>query len=265
MLKKSQQRKIPKNNLEKVIFLNKKEGETPLQALETFRSKNKEYKDIPMSYAGRLDPMAEGLLLILAGDKIKEKDKYLSLDKEYEFQILFGFATDTYDILGKVNYSTILTNSRIELEKEIKKNLKDFKGHFIQKYPIYSSKTVKGKALFKYGREGKDVAIPEREVHVKKIKFLDLKKINSKKLLESIKKRIAKVKGDFRQQEIIKIWEKELSSNNTSFYLGSFVVSCGSGTYVRAIANDLGTKMSIPALAYSIKRTIIGKKKLFEL
>lgn len=51
--------------MKKVIILNKKEGETPLIALEYFRSKRKEYKDLKMTYAGRLDPMASGVLVVL--------------------------------------------------------------------------------------------------------------------------------------------------------------------------------------------------------
>ena len=246
--------------VKKVIVLNKKEGETPLEALELFRSKNKEYKDLPMTYAGRLDPMATGLLLVLAGDETKNKEKYLGLDKEYEFEVLFGLATDTYDILGKV---IVIENEIItakDLEKKIKDNLSKFKGKFIQKYPIYSSKTVKGKPLFTYGRSGEEVEIPEREVEVKNLKFIKLKKVKASKLVADVEKRILKVKGDFRQKEILDLWNKSLSTNKEEiFYIASFKTKCTSGTYVRGIANSLGEEMGAPALAYSIKRTKIGK------
>jgi len=97
-------------------------------------------------------------------------------------------------------------------------------------------------------------------VSVKSLKLLKINKIIGKKLLENIERRVAKVKGDFRQKEILKIWhEKILSNKRRSFFLASFKIKCGSGTYVRAIANDLGEKMNIPALAFSIKRTKIGK------
>ena len=137
-----------KNILKKIILINKKEGETPLEALEKFRSKNKKYTDLKMTYAGRLDPLVSGLLLILAGEETKQKEKYLGLSKEYKFSVLFGFATDTYDILGKVAKRAEgvmrqdLTTK--ELEKKIKHNLKFFTGKFQQKYPMYSSKTVAG-------------------------------------------------------------------------------------------------------------------------
>lgn len=251
------------NSLKRIVILNKKEGETPLEALSLFRSKHKEYKDVSMTYAGRLDPMASGLLLILAGEEIKLKDKYLLLSKEYEFEILFGFATDTYDILGKVtnfrNTRQDLTISKTELEKQIKENLKHFTGKFIQKYPMYSSKTVEGKALFEYGRSDEVVNAPEKEVFVKSLKFSGLKEVNSKVLLKNIERRIKKVKGDFRQEEILKIWQNNLILNRESFFIGSFKIKCGSGTYVRGIANSLGEKINIPTLAYSIKRTKVGK------
>ncbi len=255
--------------MKKVILLNKKEGETPLEALEKFRSKNIGYKNVPMTYAGRLDPMASGVLLILAGKETKNKEKYLAFTKEYEFEVLFGFATDTYDILGKVTFVNLPLDkgeaergSSIEFVKKIKENLKYFTGKFIQKYPAYSSKPVNGVPMFAHSRAGTEVEIPEREVFVSQLKFLKIRKIKKEKLLENIEKRINKVSGDFRQKEILKIWQKEIVKNKKvpdSFLLVKFKIKCGSGTYVRGIANSLGEKINLPALAFSIKRTKIGK------
>lgn len=242
------------------MVVDKREGETPLSALERFRAKNKGYKDLPITYAGRLDPMASGVLVLLVGEKTKEKDKYLAFDKEYEFEVLFGFATDTYDILGKViNLSYSVDEV---LEKKIKNNLKYFTGKFVQKYPMYSSKTVAGKPLFTYARSGQEVEAPEREVNVKSLKLIKIRKITSQKLLANIEKRIAKVEGDFRQKEILKIWQKKLNSGHSVSTIVSFKIKCSSGTYVRAIANALGEKLKIPALAFSIKRTRVGRYKI---
>ncbi len=277
-------------------MLNKKEGQTPLFALEEFRKKNSEYIDVPMTYAGRLDPMASGVLIVLAGEETKNKEKYLALDKEYEFSVLFGFNTDTYDILGKVVKQSLdnkfllaqqqtffgkqelalpLRASRpgpsksLLLRSEfivslVKNNLKYFKGRLKQKYPIYSSKNVNGKPLFSYARSGEDVEIPEREIFIKSIKLGKIREIGSEKLILNVKKRVEKVDGDFRQKEILKIWQKKLlgSKKLQSFYIADFKIKCTSGTYVRTLANSLGEKMKIPALAFSIKRTKVGKYKL---
>lgn len=248
----------------KFYLVNKKEGETPLESLEVFRIKNKIAIDVPITYAGRLDPLASGLLVLLVGEECKNKDKYLNLDKEYEFSVLFGFKTDTYDILGKVLQIGPKALSGEELEKLIKKNLKYFKGKIVQKYPMYSSKTVEGKPLFSYARENKTVLVPKREVEVKSLKYINLRKISCKAILKNIENRINKVNGDFRQKEILKIWGKVLSDEKMPkhFFVASFKIKATSGTYVRTIANDLGGKISIPALAFSIKRTKVGKWSL---
>ena len=254
----------PLRSVKKVIILNKKEGETPLFALENFRKKHSEYLDVPMTYAGRLDPMASGVLVILAGEETKNKEKYLALNKEYEFSVLFGFSTDTYDILGKVVDSLDNDSSLDRLATKnlfcslIKKNLKDFRGKIKQKYPIYSSKTVNGKPLFSYARSGEDVEIPEREVFIKKLSLEKIRTINNKNLLMNIEKRVGKIIGDFRQKEILKIWKNKLQTPQV-FYIADFKIKCTSGTYVRGIANSLGEKIGIPALAFSIKRTKLGK------
>ncbi|MFH1608806.1 MAG: hypothetical protein ABH951_02195 [Patescibacteria group bacterium] len=244
--------------MKKVLILNKKEGETPLEALESFRVKNKLYKNSSMTYAGRLDPMASGLLIILVDEEIKNKEEYLNLNKEYEFRILFGFSTDTYDILGKVLESKKNVLSKKLLEKEINRNLKFFIGNFIQEYPVYSSKTVDGRQLFSYARANEEVEVPKREVKVENLKLLKIRKIKSTKLFKNIKSRVLKVNGDFRQKEILKVWQKEIN-RKSFYYIANFKINCSGGTYVRGIANSLGNKLKIPALAFSIKRTKIGK------
>ncbi len=245
--------------MKKIIILNKKEGETPLQALESFRLKHKAYKDTKMTYAGRLDPMASGILLVLLGEETKNKEKYLALDKEYNFQILFGLATDTYDILGKITSSYTKIISEHKLKKSLKKEIKNFTGHINQKYPIYSSKTVKGKPLFTYARAGEEVDIPERKIFIKKLKLEKISIINNKKLLANVEKRIKKVKGDFRQEEILKTWKKSLQNGAPKFFLADLRIKCSSGTYVRAISDGIGKNIGIPALAFWIKRTRVGR------
>ncbi len=246
--------------MKKVIILDKKEGQSPLEALELFRSKNKEYQNSKMTYAGRLDPMASGLLLILVDEKIKEKEEFLSLNKEYYFEVLFGFASDTYDILGEVGDVSFSDIKKRELRSEIKEKLKNFNGKIYQKYPPFSSKTVKGKPLFAYARSGEKVERPKRLVEIKKLKLLKIRKINGKELLKEIKERIDTVNGDFRQEEIKLVWENVILEDR-DYFLANLKIKCSTGAYVRDIANSLGEELGTLALAYRIKRTKIGKYK----
>jgi len=95
-----------------VVLLDKPPGMTPLAALEQLRrARPTQFPEgLKMSYAGRLDPLAHGLLVCLVGSHRQHDFRApLSLQKEvelqskvYEFQVLFGVATDTYDIMGLV-------------------------------------------------------------------------------------------------------------------------------------------------------------------
>ena len=77
-------------------------GQTPLEAIELLRKSDPSLADVRMAYAGRLDPMADGLLVVLVGDECKNRTKYELLDKTYNFTMLLGLSTDTYDILGRI-------------------------------------------------------------------------------------------------------------------------------------------------------------------
>ena len=57
--------------MKKVINLYKPVGLTPLQALNIFKKTNSPYKSKKISYPGRLDPMAEGVLILLVDDEIQ--------------------------------------------------------------------------------------------------------------------------------------------------------------------------------------------------
>ncbi len=240
--------------IQSVLNLYKKEGDTPLQTIERYKLQNPLYKDIPMTYAGRLDPMAEGLLLVLAGEECKNKEKYTSLDKEYEVEVLFGVSTDTGDILGivkEVQCEGGLASPEI-IEVAIKKEIGKS-----QNYPAYSSKTFEGKSLWQWAREGifKKVSSPGKVLDAN---LISVREISSEDLLKQVLERIEKVKGDFRQEEIKKTWEDTLRQKNCSFFAATTVVTASSGAYMRVFAENVGKNTHLPALALSIKRTKIG-------
>ena len=302
-------------NIQSVLTLYKNRGETPLECLERFKKDNPEYKDEKMTYAGRLDPLAEGVLLVLVGDECKNKEKYLGLDKEYEVDVLFGFATDTYDILGKVTLVSdencvipaeagIQANSiqpglpRFARNDTMNKLLNSFIGRFSQKYPKYASKNIKSILKARSGDsflcEQSEAIQDNKEVEIKSIEFLGERTISKNDLEKYIIDSVNLVKGDFRQKEILDIWKNTLAvipakagiqansinldsclrrndntsqglirengrmMNNNEFQIISIRVNCTSGTYMRSLANSIGEKVGIPALALNINRTKIG-------
>ncbi len=254
-------------NMKKVLNIYKPVGETPFGVIRKFKEKNLEYKDVSMTYAGRLDPLAEGVLVLLASGAVHEKEKYLGLDKEYEAEILFGFKTDTFDILGLPIDQIDSLNYRGPTSIVEKSDLEKLKGDFVFKLPAYSSFKIKsrltgqtGKPLFWWAREGRlsEIEIPKRKTKIYDIKLIDSHRIESSELLNLIINKINLVKGDFRQDEIKEQWQKLLSgrqgpaAGSNRYNVVDISVSCSSGTYVRSIANKLG------GVLLDLKRTKVG-------
>ena len=143
-------------------LIEKEVGQTPLQALKVWKEQNPAYKNISASYAGRLDPMASGKLLILLGDECKKQKSYTKLDKEYEIEVLLDVGSDTGDALGLVEYAG--RHTRYD-HNALLNALRAEVGRHMRPYPHFSSKTVGGKPLFLHALEGSlsAVNVPEHE------------------------------------------------------------------------------------------------------
>lgn len=240
--------------IDELVLIYKKRGETPLQSLDRLRLEKPEYKNERLSYAGRLDPMAEGLVLVLSGKYNNDRDKYLGFTKEYETDILFGIDTDTGDVLGKVLDIDLKEISRDVLLK----NLGLFGGEINQKYPDFSSKTINGKALFEHTKQGQSFENQYHKVSVYDIFLIDFKSINSNDLLNKIEQDISIVKGDFRQEEILKIYKEKFKNINCDFKMATFNLKVSSGFYIRQFAKDFAEKLSSRAIAFRIFRKKVG-------
>ena len=248
--------------MDKVLNLYKKRGETPLECIHRFKMLNAEYVNTPMTYAGRLDPLAEGVLIVLAGEKVHMKNDFLALPKEYEVEVLFGISTDTYDVLGM---ATELSVAPLDISYAEEK-LKDFIGRHNLACPPYSSKPVNGKPLFMWARAGEmgSVDIPTKEVDIYKIECESWREISAQDLLEETSKAIQSVNGDFRQEISLLQWQKLLNGKELEFSLAHICVSCSSGAYMRSLAHEWGKVVGLPALAYKIVRTKVGDFEIGE-
>lgn len=244
--------------LSKTISVVKPVGKTPLWAVEKLKEKHPHLKSKKISYAGRLDPMADGLLILLIGEENKKRKIYDSLSKTYVTQIMLGISTDTYDALGKVeNVSKIAPD-----KKAVLKVLRQYIGIQDQLYPPYSSKPVQGKPLFWWARNDRlsDVKIPSRKIKIMSLSLQKFKKIPFSDLHNQIERRIQKVEGNFRQDEILASWRNAFNKNSTQeFILLNIKLDCSAGTYIRRFAHDLGKSLACGAFCLSIKRTRVGE------
>ena len=206
---------------QKVLFIDKPSDWTSHDIVNVMRGKTGVRR---IGHAGTLDPMATGLLIVLVGrEATKYQDYFMHMDKSYQFTARLGYETDTFDRTG-----TTTNSSSWEVVKSISKGdtedvLKLFHGTYEQQVPMYSAVRVDGQKLYKLARKGKKVKPPTRIV-----------KITSLELLR------------FDRDEV---------QQTVTF---ECLVECGSGTYVRSLAYDIGQKLHVGATVTSLRRTTIG-------
>ncbi|MDO8575301.1 MAG: hypothetical protein Q7R78_01200 [bacterium] len=285
-----------KTDLPLYIETNKRVGETPLECLNRFKLDNPLYKDLPLTYAGRLDPLAEGVLVILAGEKRLEKEKYNYCDKEYTADILFGINTDTHDYLGLADLSEEFVKDftkgggveggegevlKEEMKDKIKEKIlsgvdsevKKFVGDIKQIPPLFSSKNIAVLGLDRikdfckktFSDEKNAVFCTTKDVKVYEMEVTGKREVAGSEILEEVLQKIPLVTGSFRQKEITERWKEILRDSNgdnshisnIKFPVISLRIKCSGGFYVRALARDLGEAFGTSAIASRIKRTKI--------
>jgi tRNA U55 pseudouridine synthase TruB len=254
-------------------------GETPLEALEKLRQTASDLKHETLSYIGRLDPMAEGEMLVLVGKEENQKrDDYLKFDKEYVAEFLIGFETDTGDLLGIVqNFSgdkdfskkaDTLTEKIVTLPEKLLQITH-------QKYPWFSSKHVFGRALFDWFKSGRkeEIERPSKDITIYSASLLESRTIGLPELQKHLIESINKVKGDFRQAEILDKWQGILevlksadspiaNSPTSNFPISDFPIfslklKVSTGTYIRGLTEEIKNTLGQPVVLFSLKRTKI--------
>ncbi len=255
--------------MKKYVVLEKPLGQTPLAAIQKWKGENPEYTDTPASYAGRLDPMASGKLLVLLGEECKKQKRYTRLDKEYEVEVVLDIGSDTGDALGLVTYSGQETKVDTKVLARI---LRAEHGTHERAYPIFSSKTVVGIPLFLHTLRGTihDIAIPTHPETIYGIRLSGMHTITTNDLRTRIHTFLGKVPmstepskelgADFRVHEVRTQWEKLYkAAGERTFTILSITVTAGSGAYMRSLAGRLGEALGTKGLALAIHRTKIGK------
>lgn len=250
------------------LILHKKVGETPLDVLENWRQGTREASLVPLAYAGRLDPMAEGKLLMLIGEECKAQTNYHHSDKEYQITIALGLASDSGDVLGIIQSD----KPNVFAKTTVSEITKQFVREIEFSYPIFSSKTVQGKPLHTWAVEGRlnEIEIPKRKAKIYQIRDLECRtikrcdlyaeaiaKINSLPKVTDPRKALG---NDFRRPEVLNSWSKFVADGNESdlFTLVDMTVVCSSGMYMRTLAELIAEALNTKGLALKINRTKIG-------
>ncbi|NUP78466.1 MAG: tRNA pseudouridine(55) synthase TruB [Nonomuraea sp.] len=171
-----------------------------------------------VGHAGTLDPMATGVLVI-GVEKATRLLGHLALtEKVYEATIRLGVTTNTDDAEGE----TVATASAADVDAaEIRKGVEALTGEIMQVPPQVSAIKVNGQRAYKMARAGEEVALVARPVTVYAFDVLDIRPT-----------------GDVVDVDA--------------------VVTCSSGTYIRALARDLGAGLGVGGHLTRLRRTRVG-------
>ena len=147
-----------------ILLLNKEPGFTSHDAVAKLRGILRFRR---IGHAGTLDPMAQGLLVMLLGKATRASEYASGAEKEYIADFILGVETDTQDTTGNV-----LAEAPVDVtETQLRQALSSFEGGYDQVPPMYSAIQKDGVRLYDLARKGKEV---ERESRFIALPLLEL-------------------------------------------------------------------------------------------
>lgn len=170
-------RKILTDSQANFYLINKASGSASFKTVGVFRKVLNMKK---IGFAGTLDPMASGLLILASGKATKFLDAFHSLDKVYEARVELGKTSNTFDAEGIIkNKKVIKKPNKGEIIKLLERK---FTGDILQTPPIFSAKKINGNKAYNLARKNKEVKLKPVQITINEIKvlkyrypFLDLK------------------------------------------------------------------------------------------
>ena len=153
-----------------IILLNKIKGISSFKAINQIKWNIGASK---IGHAGTLDPMAEGLMVVMVNSATKFSEDLMKKDKEYYVEMELGYETDTYDAEGK---KTKIYDGIIEYdEQNVRDVINSFVGIQDQIPPMYSALKVNGRKMYEMAREGIEIERKPRRVEIYSIRDITIK------------------------------------------------------------------------------------------
>lgn len=155
-----------------IYLVHKDVGSTSFDIVRAFTRGAREagLKKFPVGHGGTLDPFAEGLLLILAGQATRLMELMHPIPKTYVAEIAWGSETDTCDHLGQVVSEggvSALSPERLD------QALTAFSGWRDQVPPATSAKKISGEAAYRKAHRGEEVILPPSRVYLHEARWLE--------------------------------------------------------------------------------------------
>ena len=171
-----------------------------------------------VGHAGTLDPMATGVLVIGFGNGTRLLQYITDGDKSYTATIVLGASTTTDDHEGEIITTADATHVNPD---EIKRILSAMVGEIMQRPTNVSAIKVDGKRAYDRARSGEEFELPARKVTISQLDILAIRQKSATTLVD-------------------------------------IAVTCSAGTYIRAIARDLGAELKVGGHLNVLRRTRVA-------
>ncbi|NLV53674.1 MAG: tRNA pseudouridine(55) synthase TruB [Bacteroidales bacterium] len=202
-------------------------------------------KKIKVGHAGTLDPLATGVLIVCTGKSTKLIEELQAHTKEYVATIKLGATTPSFDMETAEDATYPTSHITRELVEE---KMKDFIGRIEQIPPTFSAVKVNGKRAFKYARQGEEVELKPKVLVIDELEILHFGTVENEEV------------EDFSEpRERIQYQHDNLAGTHLSLTIR---VVCSKGTYIRALARDIGQALGSGGYLTGLVRTRIGQYTL---
>jgi tRNA pseudouridine55 synthase len=171
-----------------------------------------------VGHAGTLDPMATGVLVLGFNNGTRLLQYITDGDKSYTATIVLGASTTTDDHEGEI---TSTADASQVSDEDIKRILATMVGEIMQRPTNVSAIKVDGKRAYDRARSGEEFELPARKVTISQLDILDIRHKDATTLVD-------------------------------------IAVTCSAGTYIRAIARDLGAELNVGGHLNVLRRTRVA-------
>ena len=204
-----------------IFYVDKPLKWTSFEVVKKIRArlrKRLDVKSLRVGHAGTLDPLATGVLIVCTGRATKRIEELQAGVKEYVAHLKLGETTPSFDLETQVDATYPWQHIKRE---QVEETLQEqFTGTIEQVPPAFSACKIDGKPAYKLARKGKEVEIRAKTLIIDDIELL----------------------------------ECGLPSEPTM----AIRVVCSKGTYIRALARDIGVALGSGAHLTALRRTRVG-------
>ena len=204
-----------------IFYIDKPLKWTSFEVVKKVRArlrKRLDIKSLRVGHAGTLDPLATGVLTVCTGRATKRIEELQAGVKEYIAHMRLGETTPSFDLETEVDAT--YPWQHITREQVEKVLQEQFTGTIEQVPPAFSACKIDGKPAYKLARKGREVEIRPKTLVIDEIELLEC---------------------GLPQEPTIAIR-----------------VLCSKGTYIRALARDIGEALDSGAHLTALRRTRIG-------